>query len=174
APAAAGRRLGGPAGTLRSRLARAREKLRAGLSRRGIVVPAAVLGALLEPRGAQASVPPLLCDSTARAAIAFAAHHAAAATAPAATLAQEGLKTMLIHRLRLVAMSALALAAIATGAGYLTRSLAMKQEEPARDPKAPAATPAPREADRPRPATRPDLNAPARMTVAGRVLDPDG
>ena len=33
---------------------------------------------------------------------------------------------------------------------------------------------APREADRPRLETKPDAVAPGRMTVAGRVLDPDG
>src|SRR5262249_37636923 len=74
----AARRLRCPAGTLHSRLARAKEKLRIGLTRRGVVLPAAVLGAVLAPRSASASVPPLLCETTTRAAIAFAARHAAA------------------------------------------------------------------------------------------------
>ena len=65
----AARRLRCPAGTLHSRLARAREKLRSGLARRGVVLPAAALAAVLAPRSASASVPPLLCDSTTRAAI---------------------------------------------------------------------------------------------------------
>ncbi len=118
----AARRLRCPAGTVHSRLARAREKLRVGLARRGVVLPAAALGTVLAPRSASASIPPLLCDSTTRAAIAFAARHAAvggALSAPAAALAQEVLRTMLIHKLRLTAMSLLLLAAIATGAGYL-------------------------------------------------------
>ena len=107
----AARRLRWPAGTLRSRLARAREKLRRGLARRGVVLPAAALGAVLAPRSASASVSSLLCDSTTRAAIAFAARHAAAGgalSAPAAALAQEVLQTMLLHKLRLVALSLLA------------------------------------------------------------------
>ena len=106
----AARRLRCPAGTLRSRLARAREKLRLGLARRGVVLPAAALAAVLAPRSASASVSPLLCDSTTRAAIAFAARHAAggALSAPAAALAQEVLRTMLIHKLKLTAMSLLA------------------------------------------------------------------
>ena len=92
----AAERLRWPAGTLRSRLARAREKLRRGLAPR--------LRALdrppLAPRSAPASVSSLLCDSTTRAAIAFAARHAAggALAAPAAALAQEVLRTMLFHK----------------------------------------------------------------------------
>ncbi len=69
----AARRLRCPAGTLHSRLARAREKLRIRLTRRGVVLPAAALAAVLSPRSASASVSPLVCDSTTRAAIAFAA-----------------------------------------------------------------------------------------------------
>jgi RNA polymerase sigma factor (sigma-70 family) len=172
----AARRLRCPAGTIRSRLARARDKLRDSLARRGIVVPAAALGAVLAPRSASASVPPLLCDSTTRAALAFAARHAVtggALSAPAAALAQEVLSTMLIHKLKLVAIAALALAAVTTGAGWLARSLAMK-EGPVQQPAKPAARVAPRDSDRPKPTARPDGSTPARMIVAGRVLDPDG
>ena len=59
----AARQLRCPAGTLRSRLARAREKLRRALTRRGVVLAAA-----LDNRLAPASVSPHLCDLTARAA----------------------------------------------------------------------------------------------------------
>jgi RNA polymerase sigma factor (sigma-70 family) len=165
----AARRLRCPTGTLHSRLVRSREKLRIGLARRGVILPAAAMGSILAPRSASASVPPLLCDSTTRAAIAFAARHAAAGalSAPAAALAQEVLRTMVIHKLRLVVMTVLALAA---GAGVLARSLAMK-EEPVKDP---AAQVAPRVEGRPKPAAKPDPATPARMTVTGRVLDPDG
>jgi RNA polymerase sigma factor (sigma-70 family) len=172
----AARRLRCPAGTLRSRLARAREKLRSALARRGIVVPAAAMGAALAPRSASASVPPLLCETTTRAALAFAARRAAAGgalSAPAAALAQEVLTTMISHKLRLVVLTALALAAVATGAGWLARALAMK-EGPVKEPARPVAQAAPRDVNRPKPATQPDPAAPARMTVAGRVLDPDG
>ena len=48
------------------------------------------------------------------------------------------------------------------------------KEEPAEDPATPVAGVAPRDADRPRPETKPDAAAPGRMTVAGRVLDPQG
>ena len=94
------------------------------------------MAAVLAPRSASASVSSLLCDSTTRAAIAFAARHAAAGgalSAPAAALAQEVLRTMLLHKLKLTAMSLLLLAAVATGAGWLAHSLAMK-DEPVKDP----------------------------------------
>ena len=98
----AARRLRCPAGTLRSRLARARDKLRHGLTRRGVVLPAAALAAVLESRPASASVSSPLCDITTRAAIHFAAGHAAAPSATA--LAQEVLRSMLFHKLKFTAI----------------------------------------------------------------------
>ena len=164
----AAHRLRWPVGTLRSRLARAREKLRTGLARRGVALPAAALGVVLSPRSASASVSSLLCDSTTRAAIAFAARQAAGG-APAAALAQEVMKSMLIHKLRLAAISLLLVGSLATGAGILAHSFARTREgEPPVTPRAEAARTEPRPADdRPQPAV-------ARMTVAGRVLDPAG
>src|SRR5436309_1153188 len=76
-----------PAGTHRSRLARAREKPRHGLTRRGVTLPATTLGAVLAPRSARASVSSLLCDSTTKAATAFPARHAAAGGALSASAA---------------------------------------------------------------------------------------
>ena len=67
----AAHRLRWPAGTLRSRLARAREKLRRGLTRRGVALSTTALAAALAPRSASASVSSLLCDTTTRAAIAL-------------------------------------------------------------------------------------------------------
>src|SRR5260221_12650621 len=54
----AARRLRCPAGTVRSRLARAREKLRRGLATRGVGLPAAVPWGVLAPRPPSASAPP--------------------------------------------------------------------------------------------------------------------
>ena len=69
----AARRLRCPAGTRRTAAGPRREQLRRGLARRGVVLSATALAAALAPRSASASIPPLLCDSTTRAAIAFAA-----------------------------------------------------------------------------------------------------
>jgi RNA polymerase sigma factor (sigma-70 family) len=99
----AARRLRCPAGTLRSRLARAREKLRRGLTRRGVVLPAAALTAALTPRPASAALSSPLYDMTTRAAILFATGQAAS---PAATaLAREVLRSMLIYKLRFLVVS---------------------------------------------------------------------
>ncbi len=162
----AAHRLRWPVGTLRSRLARARDKLRRGLTRRGFAPSSTAFAAMLAPRSARASVSSLLCDSTTRAAIPFAARHAAAGgalSASAAALAQEVLNTMLVHKLRLATLSLLFLAIIAAGSGWLGRPPA-RADEPR---KAAAAT-------RTAVTARVDDPAPGRMTVAGRVLDPAG
>jgi RNA polymerase sigma factor (sigma-70 family) len=165
----AAQRLRCPAGTVRSRLARACDKLRRGMTRRGVVLSGTGLVTALSSRSAAASVSSLLCDNTTRAAINFAAGQAAAGTfsASAAALAREVLRSMLIHKLRFTLVTLLTLAACATSAGYLAHSLA-SQDEPKRQPDAP----------RPRVAARPvdttERPAPGRMFVVGRVLDPQG
>ena len=171
----AARRLRCPAGTVHSRLARARERLRVGLSRRGIALTAAALSAALAPRPASASIPPLLCETTTKAAIAFAARRATggALSAPVAALAQEVLQIMTVHKLCTGFATVLALATLATGADWLTRSMAMRGD-PMRDSAAPAAQAAPRPSDRLRPQSTPDPAPAARMTVTGRVIRPDG
>ena len=65
----AAHRLRCPAGTVRSRLARACDKLRRGLTRRGVSLSGASLVAVLSPRSASASVSASLCEITARAAM---------------------------------------------------------------------------------------------------------
>jgi hypothetical protein len=63
-------------------------------------------------------MPAGLCETTARATIAFAARHAAGGvfSAPAAALAREVLRTMLLHKLRLAVTGLLLLAIVAGGA----------------------------------------------------------
>ncbi len=165
----AAHRLRWPAGTLRSRLARARQKLRRGLSRRGYALSTTPLAAARVARSASASFSPLLCDTTTRAAIRFAARHgdAGGLSAPALALAQEVLSSMLWHKLRLTTLSLLLLAVVATGAGWLTRPPA-KGDEPERGHAAARAAVVARPDDV---AARPAVG---RMTVSGRVLDPQG
>jgi RNA polymerase sigma factor (sigma-70 family) len=165
----AARRLRCPAGTVRSRLARARDKLGRGLARRGVALSGPMLVAALAPRSASASISPLLCDTTTRAATAFAARHVAGVvlSASAATLAQEVLRTMLFHKLKLAALSLLLLTAVATGVGYVTRSSAKGDEPDSPSAARPAPVAAKPDDAEPRP-------APGRMTVVGRVLDPQG
>jgi RNA polymerase sigma factor (sigma-70 family) len=167
----AARRLRWPAGTLRSRLARAREKLRRSLTRRGIVLTSAALATALNPRPASASISSPLCRLTTKAAIDFAAGQALSASAMALTLAQEVLRAMLFHKLRLTVLTVLLSGALATGAGFLSRSLAMKNE-----PQKPPAGPQLQAAAKPDNAGEAPVQAPApgRMFVIGRVLDPEG
>jgi RNA polymerase sigma factor (sigma-70 family) len=166
----AAHRLRWPVGTLRSRLARARDKLRRGLTRRGFAPSGTAIAALPAPRSARASVSSLLCDSTARAAIRFAARRAAgeALSASAAAIAQEVLRTMLFHKLRLAATSILLLAVVAGAAFPSLNAVARSREgEPPGEPIAQTARTEPRPPDSPRPPER-------QTTITGRVLDSAG
>jgi RNA polymerase sigma factor (sigma-70 family) len=101
--AEAARELRCPVGTVESRLARARERLRAALGRRGFVVPAALLSTGLIGNAVSAGVAPALVSSTIRAALLFAAGQTAtagAASAQAALLAKGVLKTMFLTKLK--------------------------------------------------------------------------
>jgi RNA polymerase sigma factor (sigma-70 family) len=81
----AARHLGWPVGTVKSRLAHARERLRARLTRRGLA-PAALSGATLVARTTRAAVPAALAGATARLATA----QATAGAVPAAVAALVG------------------------------------------------------------------------------------
>ena len=163
----AARQLQWPHGTVRSRLARARDRLRQGLIRRGVVVPAAVLAAVLDGKTASASISSFLCHVTTRAAIKFAVGPAVRAglSASATALAQEVLQAMLIHKLRFLGVTLLAITAIAIGAGLSTYSLASEDE-----PRQTTAAARPQ----PVPVARLEGAKPGRMIVVGRVLDPQG
>ena len=161
----AARRLRWSHGTLRSRMARAREKLKRALTRRGVVLPVATLAAALSARCASAKISSHLCETTALAAIQFAAGNYAAPLG--AVLAREVLQSMLLHKLKILALTLLLLGALATSAGYFARALARIDE-----PKAAAAHQQAPPAPKPDNATQ--KPAPGRMFVVGRVLDPQG
>jgi RNA polymerase sigma factor (sigma-70 family) len=160
----AARRLRCPSGTVRSRLARAREKLRRALTPRGFVLPGAALAAILDSRPASASISPHLGDLTARAAIRYAARQAVAATETA--LAREVLRAMTIHKLRTTALALMLMAAFGTSALFIAGARAMNDKP--RDAPAAALTQTAAKRD------TPPHTAPGRMLVAGRVLDPQG
>ena len=107
----AAHRLRCPLSTIGVRLMRARERLRARLTRRGLAPTAGLLGALLYVEDATARLSHPLVDSTVRAAMGFASGPAAAAglvSAPVIALTQGVLRTMALGRLKVAAGLAVA------------------------------------------------------------------
>src|SRR5438067_136623 len=97
----AARELGCPLGTVESRLTRARQRLRAGLSRRGVAPTAGLLAALPGP-DATAFVPAALVASTAKAAALVAAGSATTAgllSAEVTAMTEGVLRAMLMTKL---------------------------------------------------------------------------
>jgi RND family efflux transporter MFP subunit len=130
----AARQLGCPAGTVSSRLTRARERLRRRLARRGLA-PAA-LAALLSAQAGAAPLPAPLVGATLKAGLAFAAGKAPADAPPRAVAYAEGvLRAMFLTRLKLVSLLVLVASVLAAG-GALTHRAPAAQEN-----KAPPAAP---------------------------------
>ena len=141
-------RLSWPVGTVRSRLARARDQLRGRLTRRGVAAPstigpmaawliaghASVDGVGRDPRGDGLSPLPVhVPASLARAAVRVAAGQPAAAgswSAASMALADGVLKTMMLKKLTVVGC-VLALLGIGTGTGTFLVRRARAQDSPA-------------------------------------------
>jgi RNA polymerase sigma factor (sigma-70 family) len=148
----AARRLRCPVGTVRSRLARARERLRDGLTRRGVTLSSAWLGDGPPP------LPAGLPSATARAAARFAAVDPPSA---ATVLARAVLRSMAAARLGRLALVLLAPAALAIGA--LVRPRSERAPAPGRIATIGGPARPGREAE--------DARS---IVIAGRVLDPAG
>src|SRR5262245_19508516 len=131
----AARVLGCPPGTVFSRLAWARQRLRRALRRRGLGLAAGALATAPSPGQAQAAVPTPVVASTSDAAMAFAAGTAASAAripAQAAALARGVLRAMLMTRLKLTAAVLLAVGVVGAAAVVLARHpLAEDRTQPA-------------------------------------------
>jgi hypothetical protein len=120
--AQAGRRLGCPQGTVAGRLARAKERLRAQLARRGVTLPAAALAAVATQEAA-AAVPAALACSTAQSALLAMTGQAAPfglIASHGVTLIKGVLETMSTSKLATTAFLVV-LAAGATGVGLAAR-----------------------------------------------------
>ncbi|MFI5457513.1 MAG: sigma-70 family RNA polymerase sigma factor [Isosphaerales bacterium] len=116
----AAQQLGWPLGTVQSRLARGRKRLRARLARRGLAPSAAVLVLPLSSEAAQAALPAALANSTVRLALTIGAARALAiGMVPVAVmnLAKGAIRTMFVNKVLTTGMAALLAAwVIATGA----------------------------------------------------------
>ncbi len=120
---AAAARLGIPAGTLSSRLAKARTVLAARLRSRGVALSVALVGAL-SARLAGA-VPPPLAEAAARLALG-----SARVPAPVATLCQGVLRSMFLTKLKAAVLGGALLALAMIWAGLWLGSAALSAQEP--------------------------------------------
>jgi RNA polymerase sigma factor (sigma-70 family) len=137
-----------PVGTVKSRLTRARDLLRSRLTRRGVALSMAALGAALAANTATASAP--LTSAVVRAALPFAAGGAVAGggvSARAVALSQGVLRTMVLKKVTIAATLVLVVALVGGVGGLAYRSWAAA---PGDAPKAVAPP-----ADKPGPADKP-------------------
>jgi RNA polymerase sigma factor (sigma-70 family) len=131
----AARQLGWPLGTVQSRLARGRRRLRDRLVRHGLAPSAGLLGGADAARAATGAVPAWLMETTARAAHALRTGGATAGAVPAAVaqLVEGELRTMFLIQARRIAAVLLVLGAAAAGAAVLARPQA--EDAPANPPR---------------------------------------
>jgi RNA polymerase sigma factor (sigma-70 family) len=127
----AARQLGCPRGTVLSRLAWARERLRGRLARRGVSLSAGALTAALSASTASANLPAPLVVTTVKAATLIAAGKtvAGAVSAPAAQLIQGVLRDMFQSKIKIVAAVLLGISTLTVGVGGLAAQ--RQQEAPA-------------------------------------------
>ena len=128
-----------PRGTIATRLARARERLRTRLLHRGVTLSAGTLTALLTDNALSATAPPLLIAQTAKVTL------MGAASISITTLTEGVLHAMFLSKVKMTSMFGLVLAAI-TSAGVGTYHL---RAQPVPEPREPPEKPLPPDPDKP-------------------------
>ncbi len=126
----AAQQLGWTEGTLRGRLERGRERLRARLSRRGLTLSAALLATMLSQSTAATALPASLVGGIVPAASALAAGKATATglVSPSVAALVEGVvQTMLVAKLKIIVWAALAIGVLSAGAGVLAYQKAVPE-----------------------------------------------
>ncbi|HEV3115466.1 MAG TPA: sigma-70 family RNA polymerase sigma factor [Gemmataceae bacterium] len=186
----AAQQLGCPLSTLGLRLEQGRSRLRGRLERRGLMFSAALSAALLAEQAPAATLTSRLLAGTTQAATLVAAGKAVggAISESVAGLLRDGLKTLAVPKLKVVAALMVALSAFAIGAGVWVRH-ALAEDKTA-TPQAETAKPlvlessasqskrtqlASVEALRPdSSSSQDDAQGKEKLTVSGRVVDADG
>jgi RNA polymerase sigma factor (sigma-70 family) len=140
--------LGCRPGTLATWLARARERLRTRLARRGLEVSAGTLAAVLAAPDGASAAPPAFLQATVRAAVLFAGDRMAAGVVSdrVAFLTRGALKAMALNKLTVVTEVLLGLCLVGTGSAVLARAAlpaAPEAAQPVGAPQAPAPASAP-------------------------------
>lgn len=131
----AAEQLGWPIGTVKGRLARARELLRQRLTRRGVGLTAVALGTLLAERAAPAAVPPAFQVQTVLAAQLLLTGKAG--IAPQVISIVDGvMQAMFMHKLRIVALGALAATILLVGVGWMVYQGSAQQQKAGPAPQA--------------------------------------
>jgi RNA polymerase sigma factor (sigma-70 family) len=159
----AARLLGWTRWTVKGRLQRGRELLRARLRRRGLALSAGLFATVLSANSVSAQVPPSLAASTLKAASLLAAGKepvAGVVSAQVAALVQGASQTMFTSKAKIATALVLAVTVAAAACGVVRHRAA------AADP------PAQGRADQPK--AQPGPKTEATAEVRGRVLDPDG
>jgi RNA polymerase sigma factor (sigma-70 family) len=132
----AARQLGCPIGTVKSRLARARDRLRVRLTRRGLAPAAGLLAGGVASRKALASVPPSLVDATVRLSRGFlnGTTVAVRSASPAVVLLMKGTLTTMVFTelLKVAAGGLLAAGLVAIGAEVYSQSASSGPSDPPR------------------------------------------
>ena len=129
----AARELGCSLGALRGRLERARESLRSRLLRRGVGLPAALLGTTLVSTQTSAAVPPTLVIATVKAAATLAGGQTVASVVPAhvATLTHGVLKAMFMTKVEAFLALGIAASMLGVGAAVLPGIVRSEPQVPA-------------------------------------------
>ena len=142
----AARLLNCPRGTIATRLARARDRLRVRLTQRGVTLSAGGVALALSQEAVPAAVPGVLVQATVRASlVAAGAPIVVGVTAQAALLAQGGMRMMAFAKLKVVLALTLTAGVIGSGSGVLGLRMRASEngpEQPARKVEEKAALPA--------------------------------
>ena len=125
-------RLGCPIGTVTARLSRSRELLRRLVSRRGVSVPAVVLGAALTQAGASGAVSASLVTTTVRTAALISVGQSVTpvVSTQAVLLAEEVAQTMFLSKLKVVTVVLLLALATVMGTGLAAYQILAPGPEP--------------------------------------------